>query len=135
MAPIGSKIPVGFIPFPLRISRTDPSHQAKLSPDAYIQMALQLAWYRTRNSFTATYETVLTRMFKRGRTETLRSYTNDSRTWILAMSDSHLPVCRFHPMACAIVTIVTGTTTVRAPQESSFHTYQPHSSSSHRPRD
>ncbi|EKM78099.1 hypothetical protein AGABI1DRAFT_76491 [Agaricus bisporus var. burnettii JB137-S8] len=67
-------------------------NSAKLSPDAYIQMALQLAWYRTRNSFTATYETVLTRMFKRGRTETLRSYTNDSRTWILAMSDSHLPV-------------------------------------------
>ncbi|KAF9451885.1 acyltransferase ChoActase/COT/CPT [Macrolepiota fuliginosa MF-IS2] len=58
---------------------------AKLSPDAYIQMALQLAWYRTRGTFTATYETVLTRMFKRGRTETIRTFTNDSRAWVLSM--------------------------------------------------
>ncbi|KXN88606.1 Carnitine O-acetyltransferase, mitochondrial [Leucoagaricus sp. SymC.cos] len=62
---------------------------AKFSPDAYIQMALQLAWYRTRGEFTATYETVLTRMFKCGRTETLRTFTNDSRAWVLSMVDPH----------------------------------------------
>ncbi|TFK21193.1 acyltransferase ChoActase/COT/CPT [Coprinopsis marcescibilis] len=60
---------------------------AKLSPDAYIQMALQLAWYKTRGEFTATYETVLTRMFKNGRTETLRTLTRDSREWVLSMID------------------------------------------------
>ncbi|KAF8071839.1 acyltransferase ChoActase/COT/CPT [Lyophyllum atratum] len=60
---------------------------AKLAPDAYIQMVLQLAWYKTRGEFTATYETVLTRMFKRGRTETLRTLTMDSRAWVLAMVD------------------------------------------------
>ncbi|KAG2018014.1 carnitine acetyl transferase [Coprinopsis cinerea AmutBmut pab1-1] len=60
---------------------------AKLSPDAYIQMALQLAWYKTRGEFTATYETVLTRMFKNGRTETLRSLTRDAREWVLSMHD------------------------------------------------
>ncbi|PPQ99150.1 hypothetical protein CVT24_009340 [Panaeolus cyanescens] len=59
----------------------------KLSPDAYIQMALQLAWYRTRGEFTATYETVLTRMFKHGRTETLRTYSTESRSWVLAMTN------------------------------------------------
>ncbi|KAI0775213.1 acyltransferase ChoActase/COT/CPT [Trametes elegans] len=61
--------------------------EARLSPDAYIQMALQLAWYRTRGEFTATYETVLTRLFKHGRTETIRVLTADSRAWVLAMMD------------------------------------------------
>ncbi|KAF7970073.1 hypothetical protein HWV62_25048 [Athelia sp. TMB] len=60
---------------------------AKLSPDAYIQMALQLAWYKTRGEFTATYETALTRMFARGRTETIRSFTTDSRAWVLSMGN------------------------------------------------
>lgn len=55
------------------------------SPDAYIQMVLQLAWYKTRGEFTATYETVLTRMFKNGRTETLRTLTSDARDWVLSM--------------------------------------------------
>ncbi|KIL67534.1 hypothetical protein M378DRAFT_122548 [Amanita muscaria Koide BX008] len=53
--------------------------------DAYIQMCLQLAWYSTRGDFTATYETVLTRMFKHGRTETLRTLTRESRDWVLSM--------------------------------------------------
>ncbi|VDB83729.1 unnamed protein product [Peniophora sp. CBMAI 1063] len=60
---------------------------ARLSPDAYIQMAMQLAWYKLRGEFTAVYETVLTRLFDRGRTETIRSYTTDSREWVLAMLD------------------------------------------------
>ena len=50
-------------------------------------MALQLAWYRTRREFTATYDTVLTRIFRRGRTEALRTFTNESRTWVLAMDN------------------------------------------------
>ncbi|KAH9481600.1 Carnitine O-palmitoyltransferase 1, liver isoform [Psilocybe cubensis] len=59
----------------------------KLSPDAFIQMALQLAWYRYRGEFTATYETVLTRLFKHGRTETLRVFSRESRLWVLSMVD------------------------------------------------
>ncbi|KAF8638322.1 hypothetical protein AX17_002342 [Amanita inopinata Kibby_2008] len=62
---------------------------ATFAPDAYIQMALQLAWYSTRHDFTATYETVLTRMFKNGRTETLRTLTRESRDWVLSMRDPH----------------------------------------------
>jgi Choline/Carnitine o-acyltransferase len=50
-------------------------------------MAIQLAWYKTRGEFTATYETVLTRMFKHGRTETLRAYSRESRHWVLSMLD------------------------------------------------
>ena len=65
---------------------------ARLSPDAFIQMALQLAWYRTRGEFTATYETALTRLFKHGRTETIRTLSADSRAWVLAMADPQCPV-------------------------------------------
>ncbi|KAF5382187.1 hypothetical protein D9615_004445 [Tricholomella constricta] len=72
---------------------------AKLAPDAYIQMVLQLAWYKTRGEFTATYETVLTRMFKHGRTETLRTLTRDSRSWVLAM-----PAIRYAALQRAILT-------------------------------
>ncbi|KAI0069154.1 acyltransferase ChoActase/COT/CPT [Artomyces pyxidatus] len=60
---------------------------ARLAPDAYVQMALQLAWYKTRGTFTATYETVLTRLFDRGRTETIRTLTSDSRAFVLTMVD------------------------------------------------
>ncbi|KAJ7455348.1 acyltransferase ChoActase/COT/CPT [Mycena galericulata] len=61
----------------------------KQSPDAYLQMVLQLAYFKTRGEFTATYETALTRMFKRGRTETIRSFTRESRAWVLAMVDGN----------------------------------------------
>ncbi|KAJ8453573.1 hypothetical protein ONZ45_g19662 [Pleurotus djamor] len=67
---------------------------ANLAPDAYIQQALQLAWYRTRGTFTATYETALTRMFKHGRTETIRTHTKDSREWVLSMDDSRQSVAQ-----------------------------------------
>jgi len=60
---------------------------AKFSPDAYIQMVLQLAWFKTRGEFTATYETALTRMFNKGRTETIRTLTADSRAFVLGMVD------------------------------------------------
>lgn len=68
---------------------------ARLPPDAYIQMALQLAWYRTRGEFTATYETALTRLFKHGRTETIRTLSTDSRAWVLAMADPSTSVSSF----------------------------------------
>ena len=56
-----------------------------MAPDAYIQMALQLAWYKNQNYFTATYETASTRIFENGRTETLRSFTNQSKAFVLNM--------------------------------------------------
>ncbi|KAJ3881064.1 acyltransferase ChoActase/COT/CPT [Lentinula edodes] len=58
------------------------------SADAYIQMAIQIAWYRTTGEFTATYETALTRMFNKGRTETIRTLSVESRAFVLAMTDN-----------------------------------------------
>lgn len=66
---------------------------AGLSPDAYLQMALQLAWYKTCGNFTATYETALTRSFDKARTETIRTLSEDSRAWVLSMSDATATVC------------------------------------------
>ncbi|KAI0044041.1 acyltransferase ChoActase/COT/CPT [Auriscalpium vulgare] len=83
---------------------------ARLSPDAYVQMALQLAWYKTRGTFTATYETVLTRVFDRGRTETIRTLTADSRAFVLAMVDPTTSVTTRHKLLNRAIQTHTGLT-------------------------
>ncbi|KAG1804982.1 acyltransferase ChoActase/COT/CPT [Suillus plorans] len=60
------------------------SSVAHLPPDAYTQLALQLAWYRSRGVLTATYETALTRMFNAGRTECVRSASVEGLEFVLA---------------------------------------------------
>uniref|UniRef100_A0A673YWV7 carnitine O-palmitoyltransferase n=1 Tax=Salmo trutta TaxID=8032 RepID=A0A673YWV7_SALTR len=52
--------------------------KCRISPDAYIQLALQLAYYRDRGMFCLTYEASMTRLFREGRTETVRSCSNES---------------------------------------------------------
>uniref|UniRef100_A0A3Q2Q4P6 Carnitine O-acetyltransferase n=1 Tax=Fundulus heteroclitus TaxID=8078 RepID=A0A3Q2Q4P6_FUNHE len=62
--------------------------QHGLSPDAFVQMALQLAYFRIYGICCATYESATLRMFKYGRTETIRSTTVDSLKFVQAMQDS-----------------------------------------------
>lgn len=62
------------------------------SPDAFVQIALQLAWFELGGSFTAVYETALTRLFLHGRTETIRSFTTASRDFVLSMYSSSASV-------------------------------------------
>ncbi|XP_057315865.1 carnitine O-palmitoyltransferase 1, liver isoform-like [Hydractinia symbiolongicarpus] len=60
----------------------------KMSPDAYIQMALQLAYYKdSEQSFALTYESSMTRLFLQGRTETVRSLTENVKEFVIAMND------------------------------------------------
>ncbi|XP_057297159.1 carnitine O-palmitoyltransferase 2, mitochondrial-like isoform X1 [Hydractinia symbiolongicarpus] len=47
----------------------------KLSPDAVMQLAFQIAYYRQHGKHAATYESCSTAAFKHGRTETLRPCT------------------------------------------------------------
>ncbi len=68
--------------------------QCKLSPDAYIQMALQLAYYREADKFCLTYEACMTRLFREGRTETVRPCTTASTRWVKSMSDGKVSVRR-----------------------------------------
>lgn len=53
-----------------------------LSPDAFIQMALQLTYKRIRNEPTSVYESATTRAFKHGRTEMLTPATVQSTEFV-----------------------------------------------------
>lgn len=57
----------------------------KVSPDAYIQAALQLAYYKENGEFALTYESSMTRLYLLGRTETVRSLTNECADFVKAM--------------------------------------------------
>ncbi|XP_016319493.1 carnitine O-palmitoyltransferase 1, liver isoform-like isoform X1 [Sinocyclocheilus anshuiensis] len=61
--------------------------KCRTSPDAFIQLALQLAHYRDKGEFCLTYESSMTRMFREGRTETVRSCTCESTAFVRAMED------------------------------------------------
>lgn len=50
----------------------------RVSPDAAVQMAYQLAYYRMHQSFGNTYESAMTKAFRHGRTEAMRSVTAES---------------------------------------------------------
>ncbi|CAH1130070.1 unnamed protein product [Ceutorhynchus assimilis] len=63
-----------------------------LGPDAYIQMALQLAYFRDAGKFCLTYEATMTRLFREGRTETVRPCTEESSTWVKTMEDKNASV-------------------------------------------
>ncbi|XP_043980469.1 carnitine O-palmitoyltransferase 1, muscle isoform isoform X2 [Gambusia affinis] len=61
--------------------------KCKTSPDAFIQLALQLAQFRDQGVFCLTYESSMTRMFRDGRTETVRSCTSEAAAFVQAMED------------------------------------------------
>lgn len=63
----------------------------KLSPDAFIQIALQLAYYRIYGQACATYESASLRMFHLGRTDTIRSASTDSLAFVKGMDDPKVP--------------------------------------------
>jgi carnitine O-acetyltransferase len=58
-----------------------------VSPDAFVQMALQLAYYKMYGTSKPTYESAQTRKFAFGRTETGRSVSCESVAFVKAMED------------------------------------------------
>jgi carnitine O-palmitoyltransferase 1 len=64
----------------------------KVSPDAAIQMALQLAYFNETDHFDLTYESSMTRLFRHGRTETIRSCSIESCEWVKSMRDENVTV-------------------------------------------
>ncbi|KAK1881321.1 Carnitine O-palmitoyltransferase 1 liver isoform [Dissostichus eleginoides] len=69
--------------------------KCRVSPDAFIQMVLQLAYYRDQRRFCLTYEASMTRLFKEGRTETVRSCSNESSAFVRALENGEpAHVCR-----------------------------------------
>ncbi|CAG7820347.1 unnamed protein product [Allacma fusca] len=61
--------------------------QMNTSPDAFVQMALQLAYFRDQGKFGLTYESSMTQLFLKGRTETVRSCSEESCKWVRSMED------------------------------------------------
>jgi carnitine O-acetyltransferase len=60
----------------------------KCSPDAYVQMIIQLAYFKMYGKNRPTYESATTRRFQQGRTETCRSVSDESVAFCKAISDS-----------------------------------------------
>ncbi|XP_071764299.1 choline O-acetyltransferase [Centroberyx gerrardi] len=62
----------------------------KMSPDAYIQVALQLAYYRCHGRPVSTYESASIRRFQEGRVDNIRSATPEALAFVKAMTDGKL---------------------------------------------
>ncbi|KAK4450022.1 acyltransferase ChoActase/COT/CPT [Podospora aff. communis PSN243] len=59
----------------------------RCSPDAYVQMIIQLAYYKMYGKNRPTYESAATRRFQQGRTETCRTVSEASVAWCNAMAN------------------------------------------------
>jgi len=63
----------------------------KCSPDAFIQMSLQLAHLLDKDKHVLTYESAMTRLWRDGRTETVRSATIDAVKFVSMLLDDNIP--------------------------------------------
>ncbi|WFD35970.1 carnitine O-acetyltransferase [Malassezia cuniculi] len=59
----------------------------RCSPDAWVQMMIQMAYHKLHGETCATYEAAQTRKFKLGRTETIRSASVESAEFVKSMED------------------------------------------------
>ena len=60
----------------------------KTSPDAWAQLVKQLAFHKMCGRPGVCYESAQTRKYQLGRTEVIRSASNESKAWAEAMLDS-----------------------------------------------
>lgn len=66
--------------------------QHKVHPDCYVQMALQLAYFKIHQKLAPTYETGTMRVYYHGRTETVRSCSIEVKDWIEKVYDGGISV-------------------------------------------
>lgn len=64
----------------------------KMSPDSFIQIAIQLAYYKIHNEIAATYESATSRKYLNGRTETIRSASMEALDFCKIMADNSASV-------------------------------------------
>lgn len=66
----------------------DDAKRLETSPDAFVQLAFQLAHHRAVGEVGATYESVALRQYRRGRTAAMRVVTPEVRRFVATMDDS-----------------------------------------------
>lgn len=71
----------------------------KVSPDAFIQVAMQLAFYKCRGRLVSTYESASIRRFQDGRVDNIRSATPEALAFVKSMTDERdtFSVSHFSP--------------------------------------
>ncbi|XP_029954271.1 choline O-acetyltransferase b [Salarias fasciatus] len=62
----------------------------KMSPDAFIQVALQLAFYKCSGRLVSTYESASIRRFQEGRVDNIRSATAEALAFVKSMTDERV---------------------------------------------
>jgi carnitine O-acetyltransferase len=65
----------------------DQAKRLGVSPDAFVQLAYQLAHQRAKGLVGATYESIATRQYRRGRTEAMRVVTPEIIGFVAVMDD------------------------------------------------
>jgi carnitine O-acetyltransferase len=70
----------------------DRAKQLGISPDAFAQMAYQLAHHRAKGLTGTTYESIATRQYRNGRTEAMRVVTPEVLAFVAAMTDQDVSV-------------------------------------------
>ncbi|XP_036402999.1 choline O-acetyltransferase-like [Megalops cyprinoides] len=73
--------------FKFRVYGKEFIKKQKMSPDAYIQVTLQLAYYRCHGQLVSTYESASIRRFREGRVDNVRSATAEALAFVKAMTD------------------------------------------------
>jgi carnitine O-palmitoyltransferase 2 len=63
--------------------------KSALSPDAIMQLGIQMAYYKMHQKFVSTYESCSTAVYKHGRTETIRPVTNETKNFIESLTKSN----------------------------------------------
>ncbi|WP_181010343.1 choline/carnitine O-acyltransferase [Streptomyces sp. SM14] len=63
----------------------------RTSPDAFVQLAYQLAHQRAKGMIGATYESIATRQWRRGRTEAMRVVTPEVQRFVSTMEEPASP--------------------------------------------
>lgn len=64
---------------------------ASMSPDAFVQVGIQLAYYRVYGTLHNTYETVMTKAFHHGRTEPVRALSPATEEFVKRFTDPDVP--------------------------------------------
>ncbi|XP_039895044.1 choline O-acetyltransferase-like [Simochromis diagramma] len=67
--------------------------QQKMSPDAFIQVALQLAFFKCTGRLVSTYESASIRRFQEGRVDNIRSATAEALAFVKSMADERGAFC------------------------------------------